>query len=119
MNIGIIGSGNMGPSMGKIWAAKGLFNFSKVRKSCGQLPPRPVPMDAPARPPGRGFRRAPVDSRSRGARGDRVPAGQNPVQLRQLPEAGPHRAGGRCHHVRCQGAGMLCVMAWAWERSWR
>ncbi|HEY4846674.1 MAG TPA: NAD(P)-binding domain-containing protein [Methylocella sp.] len=32
MNIGIIGSGNMGASMGKIWAAKGhkvLFSFSK------------------------------------------------------------------------------------------
>lgn len=32
MNIGIIGSGNMGTSMGKIWAAKGhkvLFSFSK------------------------------------------------------------------------------------------
>jgi predicted dinucleotide-binding enzyme len=33
MNIGIIGSGNMGASMGKGWAAKGhqvLFSFSKV-----------------------------------------------------------------------------------------
>jgi predicted dinucleotide-binding enzyme len=32
MNIGIIGSGNMGASMGKVWAAKGhvvLFSFSK------------------------------------------------------------------------------------------
>ncbi|MGH6858036.1 MAG: NAD(P)-binding domain-containing protein [Methylocella sp.] len=32
MNIGIIGSGNMGAGMGKIWAAKGhkvLFSFSR------------------------------------------------------------------------------------------
>jgi hypothetical protein len=35
MNIGIIGSGNMGASMGKIWAANGhkvLFSFSKDRE---------------------------------------------------------------------------------------
>jgi len=35
LNIGVIGSGNMGASMGKIWAAKGhkvLFSFSKDRE---------------------------------------------------------------------------------------
>ena len=38
MNIGIIGSGNMGASMGKIWAAKGhkvLFSFSKDQEKLG------------------------------------------------------------------------------------
>jgi hypothetical protein len=52
---GIIGSGNMGASMGKTWAAKGTRSCSaspRIGKSCGQLPPPPAPMHAPARPPG-------------------------------------------------------------------
>lgn len=40
MNIGIIGSGNMGASMGKIWAAKGhkvLFSFSKDQEKLREV----------------------------------------------------------------------------------
>ena len=55
MNIGVIGSGNMGASMGKIRAAKGhkvLFSFSKDQEKLRAVAAAAGPnAHAPARPP--------------------------------------------------------------------
>ena len=108
MNIGIIGSGNMGQHGQDLGGKepKGLVQLlqrsgeaaGSCRRRRSQCPHRHTRR-------GRGFRRAdpsfrPMDSRSRSAEGGGELRGEGPVQLRQLPEAGLQRAGGRYQHVR-------------------
>jgi len=93
VNIGIIGSGNMGASMGHIWAKNGhkvLFSFCKDQEKLRAVA---AAAGANARADARrcrGFRRSdppfrPLDSRSRGAEG----GGGVPGQI--VPGASPRQ----------------------------